>query len=295
MAQETENATSEIKDKASDLKDKASSNGGGGVISSLLSKEIVIPALATAGTVAAYAIKKGMSEATDKAEDEAENVGSRAAQGAKKGLAGGLGGMASKAFGGGGGGGGGSAKKTRRLPIQRWTDVAAPIETVYERWTDFEEFPSFMHRVLNVEKEDDTIKWDEKIWFSKRHWEGEITERRKNERIAWKTTSGMAHAGVVTFHRMEKNLTRVMVDMDFVPQGMIEKMASGMRFVKRAVEADLARFKAYVELQRQARGTRGRRQEQGRRQEPERRERQRERGERRRQGARGRPRDRRRP
>jgi carbon monoxide dehydrogenase subunit G len=248
MAQETENATSEIKDKASDLKDKASSNGGGGVISSLLSKEIVIPALATAGTVAAYAIKKGMSEATDKAEDEAENVGSRAAQGAKKGLAGGLGGMASKAFGGGGGGGGGSAKKTRRLPIQRWTDVAAPIETVYERWTDFEEFPSFMHRVLNVEKEDDTIKWDEKIWFSKRHWEGEITERRKNERIAWKTTSGMAHAGVVTFHRMEKNLTRVMVDMDFVPQGMIEKMASGMRFVKRAVEADLARFKAYVEL-----------------------------------------------
>ena len=58
----------------------------------------------------------------------------------------------------------------------------------------------------------------------------------------------MAHAGVVTFHRLEKNLTRVMVDMDFVPQGMIEKMASGMRFVKRAVEADLARFKAYVEL-----------------------------------------------
>ena len=135
-----------------------------------------------------------------------------------------------------------------RLPIQRWTDVAAPIETVYERWTDFEEFPNFMHRVLNVEEEDDTLKWDEKIWFSKRHWEGEITERRKNERIAWKTTSGMAHAGVVTFHRMEKNLTRVMVDMDFVPQGMIEKMASGMRFVKRAVEADLARFKAYVEL-----------------------------------------------
>jgi hypothetical protein len=58
----------------------------------------------------------------------------------------------------------------------------------------------------------------------------------------------MAHAGVVTFHRLDDDLTRVMVDMDFVPQGMIEKMASGMRFVKRAVEADLARFKAYVEM-----------------------------------------------
>ena len=236
MAEETEN----IKEKASDIK----SDGGGNLLSSLFSKEIVIPALVTAGGVVAYAAKKGASKAEDKAEDEAEDVGSRAAQGAKKGLSGGVTGMASKAFGGGGG----SAKKTRRLPIQRWTDVAAPVETVYDRWTDFEEFPNFMHRVLNVEKDDDTISWDEKIWFSTRHWEGEITERRKNEKIAWKTTSGMAHAGVVTFHRLEKNLTRVMVDMDFVPQGMIEKMASGMRFVKRAVEADLARFKAYVEL-----------------------------------------------
>ena len=242
--EKAEGAASGLKEKASDLKDKATGNGGGGALSSLLSKEIIIPALVTAGGVAAYAVKKGASEAKEATEDEAENVGQRAAQGAKKGI----GGIASKAMGGGGGGG--KAKKTRRLPIQRWTDVAAPVETVYERWTDFEEFPNFMHRVLNVEKgdEDDTIQWDEKIWFSKRHWEGEITERRKNERIAWKTTSGMAHAGVVTFHRMEKNLTRVMVDMDFVPQGMIEKMASGMRFVKRAVEADLARFKAYVEL-----------------------------------------------
>jgi uncharacterized membrane protein len=252
MAQENENENenggSGIKDKASDLKDKATSNGNGGFMSSLLSKEVVIPALATAGSVAAYAVKKGMSGAKEKAEDEAESVGGKAAEGAKKSLTGGLGGMASKALPGGGGGGG-KAKKTRRLPIQRWTDIAAPVDTVYEHWTSFEEFPNFMHRVLNVEQEEQNkISWDEKIWFSKRHWEGEITERRKNEKIAWKTTSGMAHAGIVTFHRLEKNLTRVMVDMDFVPQGMIEKMASGMRFVKRAVEADLARFKAYVEL-----------------------------------------------
>jgi uncharacterized membrane protein len=254
MPPENENTTEEIKDKAGDLKDKATSNGGG-VLSSLLSKEVMIPALVTAGGVAAYAAAKGASSAKEKAEDEAENMGNRAVQGAKKGLGGGIAGMASKAIpgvGGGGGGGGGKAKKTRRLPIQRWTDIAAPVETVYERWTEFEEFPNFMHRVLNVERDDgddgEIIKWDEKIWFSKRHWEGEITERRKNEKIAWKTTSGMAHAGVITFHRMEKNLTRVMVDMDFVPQGMIEKMASGLRFVKRAVQADLARFKAYVEM-----------------------------------------------
>jgi len=234
------------------------SKAGGGaqdLLQSLMSKEVVIPAVATAPSVVAYAARKGASEAKEKLEGEAEKIGEEGVQGAKKGLSSGGGGMfgklASKAIGGGGGGGGGGgkAKKTRRLPIQRWTDVAAPVATVYEKWTEFEEFPNFMHRVLNVkQEEDDKITWDEKIWFSSRHWEGEITERKRNKRIAWKTTSGMAHAGVVTFHKLDDELTRVMVDMDFVPQGMIEKMASGMRFVKRAVQADLARFKAYVEL-----------------------------------------------
>jgi uncharacterized membrane protein len=145
--------------------------------------------------------------------------------------------------------GGGGREKTRRLPIQRWTDVAVPVETVYEKWTQFEEFPKFMHRVVSVEqKDDDHIAWQEKIWFSKRQWEAEIVENRKNDRIVWKTTQGTSHTGLISFHRLDENLTRVMVTLDFHPSGMIEKMASGLRFAKRAVQADLARFKAYVEL-----------------------------------------------
>jgi uncharacterized membrane protein len=107
-----------------------------------------------------------------------------------------------------------------------------------------------MHRVLNVERKgDDRIAWQEKIWFSTRQWEGRITDRRQNDRIAWKTTTGLSHKGLVSFHRLDDRLTRVMVDMEFEPNGMIEKMASGLRFVKRAVQADLARFKAYVEME----------------------------------------------
>jgi uncharacterized membrane protein len=152
------------------------------------------------------------------------------------------------------GGGGGGGKKTRRLPIQRWTDVGAPIDKVYEAWTKFDEFPRFMHRVLNVEQKDrDKISWQEKIWFSKRQWEGKVTERKKNDRIVWTTSSGMSHKGVVSFHKLAENLTRVMVTMEFEPNGMVEKMASGLRFVKRAVQSDLARFKAYVEME-QAKG-----------------------------------------
>lgn len=234
----------------------AEENGGGtgeALVSALKTKEVLVPAaLSAAGAIAAAKgpdLVHKLTEAGErKGEEEAESLGARAAEGAKNSLSGGKG-LAGKALAKAMPGGGG-AKKTRRLPIQRWTDVAVPVETAYEAWTKFNEYPKFMHRVLNVrEKQGNKISWQEKIWFSSRQWEGEITERRKNDRIAWKTTSGMSHRGVVTFHKLDSNLTRVMVDMDFEPNGMIEKMASGLRFVKRAVQADLARFKAYVEME----------------------------------------------
>jgi uncharacterized membrane protein len=241
--------------------DDGGGDGGGdrsALMSSLLSKEVLIPAAMSAG--AAIAARKGpdlmrglSSRIERKGEEEAEDLGERAVQGAKQGLGnkgGVLGKVASSVIPGGGGGGGGSSGKTRRLPIQRWTDVAVPVEQAYRGWTDFENFPNFMHRVLRVSQEDENkLEWDEKIWFSRRQWEGEITDRRKNDRIAWKTTSGMQHAGVVSFHQIAPRLTRVMVTMDFMPQGVMEKMASGLRFVKRAVQADLARFKAQVEME----------------------------------------------
>jgi len=240
-------------DKLSEVAD----GGGEKLISALKSKELLIPAALSAATAVAAA--KGpdiMKKLSGETKEEAEELGEKAAEGAMesmtKSTGGGLAGKALKKAlpGGGGGDGGGGAKKTRRLPIQRWTDVAVPVDKAYQAWTKFDEYPKFMHRVLTVEKKDDRrVSWQEKIWFSSRQWEGEITERRKNELIAWKTKNGTQHKGVVTFHKLAPNLTRVMVDMEFEPTGMIEKMASGLRFVKRAVQADLARFKAYVELQ----------------------------------------------
>jgi uncharacterized membrane protein len=231
-------------------------SGGNGLVSALKSKELLIPAAISAvGAVAVTSgpsLLKRLTQSTEeKGEEEAKNLGRNAVEGAKSSLGGGggiAGKLASKALGGGGGGSGG--KKTRRLPIQRWTDVAVPVEQAYDAWTKFDQYPKFMHRVVNVEKKgNDKVQWQEKIWFSKRQWEGRITDQRKNDRIAWKTTSGMSHKGVVTFHSLSDNLTRVMVDLEFEPNGMIEKMASGLRFVKRAVQADLARYKAYVEME----------------------------------------------
>jgi len=246
-------------DKTQEIKDKVSSNGsdeeGQSKLSGLANKGILIPVAAAAASAAAagLAAKKApdlMNKVKGEAGEEGEEIGKKGMQGVKKGLqsSGPAGKIASKLMGGGGGGGQ-KGGKTRRLPIQRWTDVAVPVDKAYRAWTQFEEFPNFMHRVLEVKKEDDNkIHWREKIWFSTREWDGEITERRKNDRIAWKSVSGTQHSGVISFHKLDANLTRVLVTLDFVPTGMMEKMASGMRFVKRAVQADLARFKAYVEF-----------------------------------------------
>jgi uncharacterized membrane protein len=238
--------------------DDATSNGAGGdgtkVVSALRSKELLIPAALSAAS--ALAASKGpelLKKLSGEGEEEAQKLGERAAEGATESLGGaaggGIAGKAMKKALGKGGGGGGGGKKTRRLPIQRWTDVAVPVDKAYEAWLKFDDYPKFMHRVLNVkQKRGDSVSWQEKIWFSTREWEGRITDRRKNELVAWKTTKGPQHKGVVTFHPLGDRLTRVMVDMEFEPTGMIEKMGSGLRFVKRAVQSDLARFKAYVEM-----------------------------------------------
>jgi uncharacterized membrane protein len=247
----TEDAVSNVKGAAGDA-----SNG---LASRVMKKEVLIPVAATAATaIAGVAAKKGGVGGKIKqlGGETAEDVGRKTARGAKEEITGGdgVGGLAGNVVSklGGGGGDKSHEAKTRRLQIQRWTDVAVPIERAFETWTNFEDYPKFMHRVLSVKQAEDDenkITWDEKIWFSARHWEAEIVERRDNELLAWKTTSGTAHAGLVSFHRLDDNLTRVMVTMDFRPSGMMEKMASGLRFVKRAVQADLARFKSYVEFQ----------------------------------------------
>jgi uncharacterized membrane protein len=257
VAEEGKDVAEEGKDVAEEGKDKVSGsqNGNGGG----MGKKILLPAAAGVGTIAAgYAARKApdfvrdtlLPKLEDHGSDEAAKIGKQAlgkATSGQEGIGKLAGGVASKALGGGGGDKG---KKTRRLPIQRWTDVAVPVEKAYEAWTEFDKFPEFMHRVLSVEKQGkDSVQWREKIWFSKREWEGEVVDRKKNDHIAWKTKSGTQHSGIVSFHKLSDNLTRVMVTVDFHPTGMIEKMASGLRFVKRAVEADLARFKAYVEME----------------------------------------------
>ena len=147
------------------------------------------------------------------------------------------------------GGAGDGTGKGRRMPIQQSVDVAAPLEVVYDQFTQFEDFPKFMHRVERVEqRDDDCVVFHGKIWGIRRMWQAEIVEQRPDERIVWRTVGGVTHVGVVTFHELSERLTRVELNLDIDPEGVMEKIARGARFAKRAARADLKRFKAFVEM-----------------------------------------------
>jgi uncharacterized membrane protein len=143
----------------------------------------------------------------------------------------------------------------RRMPMQQSVDVAVPIKVAYNLWTQFEEWPKFMHRVDSAQQLDDaTISLSIKIWGITKDFEAEIVEQRPDERIEWKVNQGPSHSGVVTFHRLAPRLTRIEMTVDMKPNGLVEKAGRGMRFTKRAVRGDLHRFKAFAEMEEEAEG-----------------------------------------
>jgi uncharacterized membrane protein len=132
--------------------------------------------------------------------------------------------------------------------IEQSMDIDAPISTVYNQWTQFEEFPHFMDGVDEVRQLDDTLlHWVASFGGSRHEWDAEITEQLPDERIAWRNTDGKDNAGVVTFHKITDDTTRVMVQMDFVPEGIKEKIGDAIGAPERRVKGDLERFKAMIE------------------------------------------------
>jgi uncharacterized membrane protein len=138
----------------------------------------------------------------------------------------------------------------RRMPVQQAVDVGVPLRTAYNEWTQFEEWPKFMHRVARVTQDDNThVTVETKIWGISKTFQAEIVDQRPDERIKWHVSEGPIHAGVVTFHSLSDRLTRIEVSLDLEPGSLLEKAGRGMRYLKRAVRADLARFKAHLEME----------------------------------------------
>jgi uncharacterized membrane protein len=132
--------------------------------------------------------------------------------------------------------------------IEQSIDVEAPIAAVYDRWTQFETFPQFMEGIEEIRQLDDRrLHWTAEIGGTRHEWDAEITEQKPEERVAWRNLDGKENAGVVTFHKIADDRTRVMLQMDWAPEGVKEKLGSALGFDDRRVQGDLARFKGLVE------------------------------------------------
>ncbi|MBD0292564.1 MAG: SRPBCC family protein [Jiangellaceae bacterium] len=131
---------------------------------------------------------------------------------------------------------------------EKSVEVNVPIRTAYDQWTQFEEFPRFMSDVESVTQLDDRhLHWKVEIAGVEREFDAEITEQHPEERIAWRAIGEVRQAGVVTFHKIDDNTTRVMLQLDMEPEGFVETVGEKAGFVARAVERDMENFKEFIE------------------------------------------------
>jgi CBS domain-containing protein/uncharacterized protein YndB with AHSA1/START domain len=136
--------------------------------------------------------------------------------------------------------------------IEATTEVAVPIRTAYDQWTQFEEFPKFMEGIEEVRQLDDTrLHWVAEIGGKRREWDAKIIDQVPDSRVAWQALDGQNPGGVVTFQRLGDSRTQVRVHMDYEPTGLLETVGSALGLDQRKVKVDLERFKELIE----ARGT----------------------------------------
>jgi uncharacterized membrane protein len=132
--------------------------------------------------------------------------------------------------------------------VEESLELEVPVNTAYNQWTQFEQFPQFMATVEQVRQVDDThLHWRANVGGKIKEWDAEITEQIPDQRIAWRSTSGPHNAGVVTFHRIGENRTRVMLQMDYEPETIGEKVGDAVGAVKLTAKGNLKRFKELVE------------------------------------------------
>jgi uncharacterized membrane protein len=139
--------------------------------------------------------------------------------------------------------------------IEKSIEINVPVRAAYNQWTQFEEFPKFMEGVKQVKQLDDKhLQWKADVGGKEKEWKAEITEQIPDVRIAWTSRGGAINAGVVTFHRLSDSKSKVMLQMEYDPQGFVENVGDAVGVVTQRVQGDLERFKQYIENRGQETG-----------------------------------------
>lgn len=136
---------------------------------------------------------------------------------------------------------------------QHAVEVKVPVRVAYEQWSRFEQLPQFMDGVESISaKPDGSHHWVVQIAGVEREFDTRISEQEQDQRIAWTTESGPRHSGVVTFHRIDDNTSRVTLQMDFEPEGFLENVGDRIGFVTGRIEGDMENFKDFIENRSQS-------------------------------------------
>ena len=139
--------------------------------------------------------------------------------------------------------------------ITKTFEIDAPVQKVYNQWTQFEEFPRFMDGVKEVRQLDDThLHWKASIAGKDKEWDSEIVEQVPDQRIAWRSTSGAPNAGTVRFEPLNKDRSRVHLTMEYEPKGFVENVGDAVGIVGRKVEKAVEDFKKLIEHRGQETG-----------------------------------------
>jgi uncharacterized membrane protein len=132
--------------------------------------------------------------------------------------------------------------------IEKSIEINLPVHTVYNQWTQFEDFPRFMEGVKEVHQIDDKrLHWHAEIAGKDEEWDAEIVEQVPDQRIAWRSLGGAKNAGLVSFRQIDANRTNVTLRLDYDPDGVVENVGSALGVVSARVQGDLERFKNFIE------------------------------------------------
>ncbi|ACZ89560.1 SRPBCC family protein [Streptosporangium roseum] len=176
--------------------------------------------------------------------------------GSKHPVAAGLKGAAKMAAGGlmqkiTGGGKGGKGKKLKLINIVETLDMGAPRRLVYDQWTQFQDFPSFMKKVEGVDQQsDEKTTWKAQVFWSHRTWESTIVEQVPDQRIIWRSKGAKGYVdGAVTFHELSPDMTRVLLVLEYHPQGLFERTGNIWRAQGRRARLEFKHFRRHVMMQ----------------------------------------------
>ena len=139
--------------------------------------------------------------------------------------------------------------------ITQAIEVDVPVRVAYDQWTQFESFPKFMDGIDKVEQLDDKrLEWTATIASKTKHWRAEIVDQQPDRLVSWRSTSGARNDGEVRFEPITADRTRIVLELDVEPDGLIETAGEALGVVDRQVRGDLERFKEFIELRREPTG-----------------------------------------